>query len=154
MDWNVVIAIATIVIAFATFLQAFVTYLVAVRLQQISSKSEKASTIRNINEQWQKLLLLGLENEEILRIQGDIRYESRDQEVIKRRHVIYYIFNILESLYHAKKSGQIDAEYVDTVVKEQILILSKSGKEFSYMLSEPRGYDHDFISYVKSLVGD
>lgn len=154
MDWNFVTEIATIFTAFATFLQVFVTYLVARRLRQLSSKSEKASTIRSINEQWQELLMLGLKNEETLRILGDIRYESHNEEVIKRRHVLYYIFNILETIFHAEKSGQIDKKYAETVIREQIKILSKSGKEFSYIMSEPRGYDHEFISYIKSLLNE
>lgn len=155
MDSNLIIAIGTIVIAFATILQAYVTYLVARSLSSLTKLSSQISNTRNLNEQWQAFNLLPFTSPGFCKTLTEMGYlgDSRTSEdKLKRLSVIFYILNILYDMYHAKKAGIILERYVDISTRDQIAALSRDKAELLEILEGNRGYDTEFIEYVKKFI--
>lgn len=151
MDWNLVIAIATIVIAFATFLQAFVTYLVALYLSRISKDAETVATLRGINEQWQRFNLTALQNRDFCDTLGSMGYDPQNIEKIRRRYVVFYILNIMYDVYYAAKHGRMVSGFADEMTKDHVKLLSNSA-ELEEILKGDRGYSDEFTDYVLKLL--
>lgn len=134
-----------------SILSIVATISIAIVLNRIRKDSESTSNSQDINRQWQQFNLLMLENMQAYDTLRALGYEAGDDKEIQKRHLVYYILNILYDSWLLSKKGAVNEGLALTTINGQMKLLCKSDTVLE-ILNDDNLYDTNFRNHCIKVI--